>query len=667
MLHRSIGTEDSNSSSSDDDCGPPTKQSRLQSRQEIASFATLPSRDKASMYQLITNCFVPESEYKFPKSACGRSFQHQWLVRYPWLKYSKQEDGGLCLPCVLFAKSATSFGSDPGGLVTTPLTNFKHALKRLGNHAEYAYHKTAVVRMDEFVKVMRGKQPDIRSQLDAMTATTIASNRQKLRSIIETVLLCGRQNIALRGHRDSGLDFEHDESASHGNFWALLQFRIAAGDSVLRDHLAHAPKNATYTSPDIQNQVISVLSDHVRDKILSRVRQAQYFTLMADEVTDCSNKEQLSIVLRYVDPDSKQIREDFVSFVECDTGCSGRALADKMLCFFHTHGLDLTKLRGQSYDGAGNMSGKTNGAAALISVEYPLAHYLHCASHCLNLAVVKSLDETNIRNMMGVIDRVSIFFHAHPKRQRKLEDAIGSTQPESTVRKLKDLCRTRWIQRIDALDKFQALHPSIVVCMENITDDGSRLWSSDSLTDARTLLLAITTTGFLSALVVTNGCMQYLLGLTCSLQAEAKDIVQAVAEINHVLTTLQDVRKNVAVHHSKWFAKVEQMCEDLSIQPALPRRCARQQHRSNVPAQNVSDYYQRVVTIPLLDHLVSGLEARFSKHQQTALQGLFLVPSILTTKTIEEVTPKILQLGSMYERDIPFFFQAWKVSSIAGT
>ncbi len=145
------------------------------------------------------------------------------------------------------------------------------------------------------------------------------------------------------------------------------------------------------------------------------------------------------------------------------------------------------------------MLGKTNGAAALISVEYPLAHYLHCASQCLNLAVVKSLDETNIRNMMGVIDRVSIFFHAHPKQ---LEDAIGSTQPESTVLKLKDLCRTR------CMDPAYRCVRQVSGSIENITDDGSRLWSSDSLTDARTLLLAITTTGFPSALVVTNGCMQ---------------------------------------------------------------------------------------------------------------------------------------------------------------
>ena len=116
-----------------------------------------------------------------------------------------------------------------------------------------------------------------------------------------------------------------------------------------------------------------------------------------------------------------------------------------MLSFLRSPGVDLTKLRGQAYDGAGSMAGKINGAAALISTEYPLALYLHCASHCLNLAVVKSLDETNIRNMMGVVNKVWIFFSSHPKRQRKLEEAIETTQPESRIQKLKDLCRTRWI------------------------------------------------------------------------------------------------------------------------------------------------------------------------------------------------------------------------------
>ena len=44
--------------------------------------------------------------------------------------------------------------------------------------------------------------------------------------------------------------------------------------------------------------------------------------------------------------------------------------------------------------------------------------------------------------MMGTVDRVSTFFAAHPKRQKALDKAISETQPESSIKKLKDLCRT---------------------------------------------------------------------------------------------------------------------------------------------------------------------------------------------------------------------------------
>ena len=41
-------------------------------------------------------------------------------------------------------------------------------------------------------------------------------------------------------------------------------------------------------------------------------------------------------------------------------------------------------------DGAGNMADSVRGTAALITSEYPLALYLYCASHSLNLTVVES-------------------------------------------------------------------------------------------------------------------------------------------------------------------------------------------------------------------------------------------------------------------------------------
>lgn len=64
--------------------------------------------------------------------------------------------------------------------------------------------------------------------------------------------------------------------------------------------------------------------------------------------------------------------------------------------------------------------------------------------------------------MIGIVNRLSNFFFAHPKRQKKLEEAIQSNQADSHVHKLKDLCRTRWVERIDALDRVRKLHPSIL-------------------------------------------------------------------------------------------------------------------------------------------------------------------------------------------------------------
>ena len=74
-------------------------------------------------------------------------------------------------------------------------------------------------------------------------------------------------------------------SGNHGNFFALLNFRVEAGDTVLGEHLSTAPQNATYTSNTVQNQIIDVLADQ---QIVQKVQAANWYTVIADEV---SNKE----------------------------------------------------------------------------------------------------------------------------------------------------------------------------------------------------------------------------------------------------------------------------------------------------------------------------------------------------------------------------------------
>ena len=64
------------------------------------------------------------------------------------------------------------------------------------------------------------------------------------------------------------------------------------------------------------------------NKILAKVCQARYYSTIADEATDISKDEQLSISIQYVDDEKPT--EEFVALQECVTGITGRATADIM-------------------------------------------------------------------------------------------------------------------------------------------------------------------------------------------------------------------------------------------------------------------------------------------------------------------------------------------------
>lgn len=86
-------------------------------------------------------------------------------------------------------------------------------------------------------------------------------------------------------------------------------------------------------------------------------------------------------------------------------------------------------LRGQAYDGAGAMSGLSKGVAARITSKYPKALYTHCASHHLNLCVVKCCSVKEINSMMQTADSVSQFFSNSPIKAtcvRKMNRRITS-------------------------------------------------------------------------------------------------------------------------------------------------------------------------------------------------------------------------------------------------
>ena len=233
----------------------------------------------------------------------------------------------------------------------------------------------------------------------------------------EAILFCGNQCLALRG--DQKTLSEENVNKNQGNFLAALKM-LAKHDKIVHDHLYSlgimSAKNARYTSPRIQNEIINIISnDIIRKHLVSEIKKSGFFSIMADEVTS-HNKEQLSLCIRFVD-ESKDIREEFFGFLQLGR-ITGRVIANTILETLDEHHLDLSLIRGQGYDGAANMSSEKVGVQKIIRENASdKAVYVHCSSHCLNLVIAHSCNLISVQNMLDKLKKCCMFFLNSPKRE----------------------------------------------------------------------------------------------------------------------------------------------------------------------------------------------------------------------------------------------------------
>jgi hypothetical protein len=97
------------------------------------------------------------------------------------------------------------------------------------------------------------------------------------------------------------------------------------------------------------------LAKRVRDVIREEIGDSK-FCIIVDEARDESMREQIAIVLRFVDKDGF-IQERFFDIVQVkDT--SALTLKDKISDVLSQNCLDIQSIRGQGYDGASNMHGE---------------------------------------------------------------------------------------------------------------------------------------------------------------------------------------------------------------------------------------------------------------------------------------------------------------------
>ena len=360
-------------------------------------------------------------------------------------------------------------------------------------------------------------------------------------------------------------------------------------------------RNATYISPQSQNDLIQVMGEQIFQGIVDDVNSSPFYAILADEVTS-HNVEHLALCIRIFDHKQKTIREEFLAFLSL-VRITGEVISAVILQFLRKSGIPASNMCGQGYDGASNMASDSVGVQACIKQEASLAMYVHCNGYSLNLVISKSCNLPQVRNVLDRMQSFSKLFLYSPKRMGILELIIRQNEVEETRRiSLLDVCKTRWAELQSANQHFYQAHVFITEALELI---GYKWhieksdWNTTSRSDAQ-LLAGITSFEFIVVFLTVYEYLSHLAG-----------IIETHEEIKEIDQTYSLERKHVDSGFAKIFEHSKRVAEKVGSTVQMPCIASRQQHCSNAAAVNPCEYFQRNVAIPLLDHIVLFLDQQF--------------------------------------------------------
>ena len=570
-------------------------------------------------------------QYIFPKRDFGKSkivkraFQAKWFGKWRWLHYDRSRDLAFCHTCITAVKMGRltlSIGNvKDSAFVSLGFSNWKDGIAAFESHEKSTTHKRAVEGVITLPKTTR----DIGKLTSSAHAAEKRKNQQCLVTIAENIRFLARQGIALRGDGDE----------SNSNFVQLLHLR-AIDQPQLNAWLER--KTDKYTSPQIQNELLIVMATAVLRKIGEIIQKACYFSIMADEVTDSSNKEQVVICFRRID-EQFEAHEDFVGLYQVDSIVSN-SIVEVLKDTIVRLNLAISKCQGQCYDGAANMAGIRNGVAAQMCAVEPRALYSHCYGHALNLATSDTIKKNKIlRDVLDTVFEITKLLKLSPKREAwfsKLKQEITPETPGFCT-----LCPTRWTVRATSLKSvidnylvFQALWEEV---KDTVTDSEIR---------ARVIGVHATMNrfDFLFGLVLAERLLQCTDNLSRTLQSPSLTASEGQQVADLTCKTLIRIRTTEAF--DLFWEKVQVLQREYSVdEPSLPRKRKAPRHLEvgsgeafypSTPKQFYSQHY-----FECLDFVVNAVKDRFDQ------------PGYKTLKQLENLLLKAAQ-GEEYKDELGF-------------
>lgn len=451
------------------------------------------------------------------RSRC-RKFNKNVYDKNSWICGCEETNKLFCFVCVLFGGDETWSKKGTDDLV--------HIWDKMKTHEKSKVHMNNVFSFSILGKI------NIRTQLNSAYRNDLIKhnnqvdkNRYVLNKIINCIRFCGAFELALRGHD------EKENSENRGIFKELVNFS-AELDNELKVHIQSA-KLFKGTSKTTQNELLKCMLDVYHEEVKKEIANSPFVAVIADETTDVACEFQLVIIFRYLC--KGQPVERFWRFYVPD-GHDAKSIAACILNVVNPL-LDQNpnKLIAQSYDGASVMSGELNGVQKIIKETYPLANYIHCYAHQLNLIMTSACSvNKQARIFFHNLSGLCSFFSTSPQRTKILDEIVNRRLPRSS--------QTRWNFQSRGVHTVYENRKDLIEVMDNI-ESTSR--DSSSINQASGYKLKLQDTNFVFWLSIFHKIMPHVEIVFNQLQKVCTDSVKVKNDLENFEAAIQTIREQM--------------------------------------------------------------------------------------------------------------------------
>lgn len=286
-------------------------------------------------------------------------------------------------------------------------------VSHLKRHEETSYHKGNVGK--------KRNQIQIESLLNKNESSL---KRQIYLAEITMVMFCITHNLPF-----SIMDFLPD-----------LLFQCCP-DSKIASALQCARTKSTFITEKLGNKAI--------EKIISEIKENR-FSLIIDETTDITSKKALVLVVRYIDKNTKVIKDRFLSFLEM-IKTDANTIFETIKNFFDKHEIPLQNLIGLATDGATVMAGEFGGVQAKFKQNNINLLFIKCTCHSLHLCTSYACKKLPV-TVEKLCRNIFNFFAHSSKRIAEFKEFQDYCSVKS--HKILGISSTRWLSLDNVINRI---------------------------------------------------------------------------------------------------------------------------------------------------------------------------------------------------------------------